>query len=86
MLELQKYHYFEEGNSYAGQKTKDWERKLLLRYFVEPQKEESLLQVYAWTQDVCFDVAQEKQQREYPLSEEGLVQAVEWLENQYEQL
>ena len=53
---------------------------------MEPQKEEGLLQVYAWTQDVCFDVAQEKQQREYPLSEEGLAQAVEWLENQYEQL
>ncbi len=85
-LELQKYHYFEEGNSYAGQRTKDWEKGLLLRYYVEPDKEASLLRAYAWTQDVCFDLAPDKMSQEYPLSEEGLDRAVEWLEEAYRQL
>ena len=58
-LELQKFHYFDEGNTYAGQKTKDPDSGLLLRYLVEPV------------------------QKEVPLSEEGLEQALAWLEEQY---
>ena len=42
-LELQKIHYFDEGNTYAGQKTKDPDSGLLLRYLVEPDKEAALL-------------------------------------------
>ena len=85
-LELQKFHYFEEGNTYAGQKTKDWEKKLLLRYLVEPDKKAELLRAYAWTEDVCFDRAHDKKQMEYPFTEDGLSQAVEWLESQYQAL
>ena len=50
-LELQKFHYFDEGNTYAGQKTKDPDSGLLLRYLVEPDKEAALLRAYAWTED-----------------------------------
>ena len=39
-LELQKFHYFDEGNSYAGEKVKDADKGLRLRYRVEPNKEE----------------------------------------------
>lgn len=85
-LALQKFHYFEEGNIYAGQKTKDFQKGLLLRYLVEPDKNEGMLRAYAWTEDVCFDRAREKQQKEYPFTEEGLDQAVEWLEEQYRSL
>lgn len=82
-LELQKFHYFDEGNTYAGQKTKDPDSGLLLRYLVEPDKEAALLRAYAWTEDLCFERAHDKLQKELPLSEEGLEQALAWLEEQY---
>lgn len=82
-LDLQKFHYFEEGNTYVGQRTKDPQRGALLRYQVEPDKGAALLRAFAWTEDLCFERAHHKQQREYPLSEEGLEQAVAWLEEQY---
>lgn len=82
-LELQKFHYFEEGNSYAGEKTKDPLRDLRLRYLVAPDKDAALLRAYAWREDVCFQRAQEKDSQEYPLTEEGLDQARAWLEGLY---
>ena len=82
-LELQKFHYFDEGNPYVGQKTKDPGQGTLLRYLIKPDKENALLLAYSWTEDLCFERAHEKQERQYPLSEEGLEQAVEWLESQY---
>lgn len=85
-LELQKFHYFDEGNTYAGQKTKDSEKGVLLRYLVTPDKEAALLHAYCWTEDLCFDRAHEKQQMDYPLTEDGLSKAVEWLEGQYQAL
>ena len=84
-LEIQKYHYFEEGNTYTGQKTKEDGNKLL-RYLVEPFQEDGLLKAYSWTQDVCFDRAQEKEEKEFPLTEEGLAEAVQWLEARFDQL
>lgn len=85
-LELQKFHYFDEGNTYVGQKTKDPGQGTLLRYLIKPDKENALLLAYSWTEDLCFERAHEKQERQYPLSEEGLEQAVEWLESQYSAL
>ena len=85
-LEIQKFHYFEEGNFYAGQKTKDPETGRMLRYRVEPFLKETLLRAYAWTEDLCFERAKNVEQREYPLTEEGLEQAVEWLESRYQEL
>ncbi len=85
-LELQKFHYFDEGNTYAGQKTKDFEKGILLRYLVTPDKEASLIKAYAWKEDLCFDKAHDKLEVEYPLSEDGLSRAVEWLEAQYQAL
>ena len=50
-LELQKFHYFDEGNTYAGQKTKDPDSGLLLRYLVVPLSEEGLEQALAWLEE-----------------------------------
>ena len=68
-IELQKFHYFDEGNIYAGQKTKDPDSGLLLRYLVEPDKEAALLRAYAWTEDKCYERAHDKLQKEVPHSE-----------------
>ena len=70
-------------STYVGQKTKDPGQGTLLRYLIKPDKENALLLAYSWTEDLCFERAHEKQERQYPLSEEGLEQAVEWLESQY---
>ena len=43
----------------------------------------ALLRAYAWTEDLCFERAHDKLQKEVPLSEEGLEQALAWLEEQY---
>lgn len=82
-LEIQKFHYFDEGNSYAGEKVKDADKGLRLRYRVEPNKEESVFLVYAWKEDLCFQRAHDIEQKTYPFSEEGLEQAVDWLEEKY---
>ena len=82
-LEVQKFHYFDEGNLYAGEKVKDEAKGLLLRYYVAPDKEAALFHVYAWQEDVCFEKAQEKEGRDFPFSEEGLEQARDWLEERY---
>lgn len=82
-LEVQKFHYFDEGNLYAGEKVKEEAKGLLLRYYVAPDKEAALFHVYAWQEDVCFEKAQEKEGRDFPFSEEGLEQARDWLEERY---
>lgn len=48
------------------------------------QKEEDGLAVYAWKGLYCFDKTpeEEKTRSEFPFNEEGLCQAVEWL-NQF---
>ena len=45
-LEVQKFHYFDEGNLYAGEKVKEEAKGLLLRYYVAPDKEAALFHVY----------------------------------------
>ena len=51
-----------------------------------PDKDAALIRAYCWTEDLCFDRAQNKQEKEYPLTEEGLDKAVEWLEGEYQAL
>ena len=82
-LEVQKFHYFDEGNLYAGEKVKEEAKGLLLRYYVAPDKEAALFHVYAWQEDVCFEKAQEIEGRDFPFSVEGLEQARDWLEERY---
>ena len=50
---------------------------------MEPNKEESVFLVYAWEEDLCFQRAHDIEQKTYPFSEEGLEQAVDWLEEKY---
>lgn len=85
-LDLQKLAYFTEGNSFTGSKTKDRETGPLLRYLVRPEREEPGLRVFCWTEDLCFEKAEEKREKLFSLDEEGLGQALAWLTAQYEAL
>lgn len=85
-LDLQKLNFFTEGNTFTGGRTKDWAKKTMLRYLVRPDRENEKLQAFSWTKDLCFDRAGEKQEAEFPLTEEGLEQIRNWLTDQYRAL
>lgn len=85
-MELQKLSYFTEGNFYTGSRTKNAEAGTVLRYLVRPDKENLELDVFSWTRDVCFDLASDKLEKRFPMTQEGLEQAHAWLLEQYEAL
>lgn len=80
MFELQKLVYFTEGNTYSGSKT---ENGKLLRYRVEPDRENGLLLAWCWHEDKCFQRAGEKEGKRFPLNEEGLDAIPGWLEGHF---
>lgn len=85
-MDLQKLTFFTEGNTFTGSRTKDWDTRAMLRYLVRPDRENDKLLAYSWTEDVCFECAGEKQEGEFPLSDEGLDQIQAWLQEQYNSL
>ena len=82
-MEIQKLTFFTEGNTFTGSRTKDPATGAMLRYLVRPNAEEARLEAFTWREDLCFERAHDKLQKEVPLSEEGLEQALAWLEEQY---
>lgn len=82
-MDLQKLSFFTEGNTFTGSRTKDWDSGTMLRYLVRPDFENGKLLAYSWTEDVCFERAQEKQGKEFPLNDEGLEEIQAWLQEQY---
>lgn len=85
-LELQKLTFFTEGNTYTGSKTKDRNAGILLRYLVRPDKKENKLMAFAWSADCAFEHAEEKQEKETPLTEAGLEEIRSWLAELYQAL
>lgn len=77
MIDMQKLVYFTEGNRFAGSHSGDGR---LIRYRVEPDKENEQLLAWCWREDVCFEKAKEKEESRFPLSQEGLEQLTGWLE------
>lgn len=78
-FDIPKVFYFEAGNVHTGSRGH-------LRYRVEPS--EGLLKIVVWREDICFELAQERgltaQTAEYPVSEEGFQQMLDFLQNEYE--
>ena len=68
---LPNYPYFEQGNAYTGSVRAD------LRYRVAPQ--DDTLCAAVWDTDICFELAENKEEASFPLSPEGLQSAVDWL-------
>lgn len=82
-MDMQKLSFFTEGNVFTGSRTKDWSARTMLRYLVRPDKENEKLLAWCWKEDVCFELAQERQNAEFPLSEEGVQAVQDWLARQY---
>ena len=85
-IETAKLAYFVEGNTYTGSKTKDHEAGLLLRYRIEPDRENGVIKVACWDQDLCFEKAEEPWQQDFPMDAEGLEAARSWLLEHYAQI
>ncbi|MGN0394402.1 MAG: GNAT family acetyltransferase [Coprococcus sp.] len=52
----------------------------------ENEKKEVLLKAYIWPEPFCFEVTADdlKQSQEFPFSEEGLCQAIEWINKNHD--
>lgn len=85
-MDLQKLSFFTEGNTFSGSRTKDWNKKNLLRYQVRPDLENRKLTAFAWTSDLCFEAAPEKREKEFSLDDSGLSEIQNWLLQQYQDL
>lgn len=85
-MDLQKLTFFTEGNTFTGSRTKDLKAGKLLRYLVRPDREEGKLVAYAWKADVCFDRAQDREEKPFPMNESGLEEIQKWLQEQFEAL
>lgn len=79
-LDLQKLTFFTEGNTFTGERTE--ENGAFLRYLVKPDRETAALAAFLWHSDVCFEQAEEKVERSFPMSEEGLEEIQRWLQEQ----
>lgn len=85
-MDLQKLVYFTEGNTFTGSRTKDPEKGILLRYRAEPDTAEGELKAWAWTKDLCFERAGEREEKSFPLNQQGLEAADAWLQGLYDAL
>lgn len=82
-LDMQKLAYFTEGNIFTGSRTKDWKKKIVLRYLVKPDLKEEKLLAYCWNEDLCFERAQNKDEAEFQLSEAGIEGIQSWLQEKH---
>ena len=82
MLDMQKLVYFAEGNRFAGSHSGDGR---IIRYRVEPNRENERLLAWCWREDLCFEKAKEKSEESFPLTQEGLDALILWLEKKFEE-
>lgn len=66
--------YFTSGNDFTGSVG-------TFRFKLQPKEEELLTFVYS---DMAFEFAEIYSQSQFPLTEEGLTQAIAWLEATYQ--
>lgn len=78
-FDIPKVFYFEVGNTHSGSRKH-------LRYRVEPS--DGMLHISVWRHDLCFEIAEERGMiegtAEYPVSEEGFQQMLDYLQEEYD--
>ena len=78
-FDIPKVFYFKAGNIHTGSRGK-------LRYRVEPS--DGILHIEVWRQDLSYEVVQERGgtegSAEYPVSEEGFQQMLDFLQAEYD--
>ena len=82
-LELQKFHYFDEGNTYAGKRPRTPTAACCCATWWSRTRKPPCCAPTPGPRTCASSGAHDKLQKEVPLSEEGLEQALAWLEEQY---
>ena len=72
---IESFDYFKAGNRFAGSSG-------AFCFKIFPEKEEARLRVDTWQGPNCCEKTEEKEERSFELSDEGLRQAVEWINEQ----
>ncbi len=71
-MDVQELVYYSEGNNFTGSRTKNPLTGSFLRYRIAPDRENARLKLWTWREDVCFELAREKTEDDFPFTEEGL--------------
>ncbi|WP_322169035.1 hypothetical protein [Acutalibacter caecimuris] len=78
MIDMQKLAFFAEGNLFTGSVSEPAGR--VMRYRVEPDRENEQLTAWRWQTDRCFERAGETARAEFRLTQQGLDELIAWLE------
>lgn len=70
-LDIPAFSYFEQNNPFAGSLRADFRFRVA--------RQEDALSAAVWHRDICFEMADDKVEQRFPLTEEGLQSAVEWI-------
>lgn len=81
MFDMQKLAYFAEGNRFAGSHSVSGK---VIRYRVDPDRENEQLAAWCWLEDLCFEKAKDKEEARFPLTQEGLDSLLDWLRENWE--
>lgn len=70
-LDLPEISYFEQGNAYAGSLRNDF------RFRVAKAGENLCAAV--WYEDICFELAKNREEESFPLTDAGLKESTDWV-------
>lgn len=71
-LDLPEISYFEQKNTFTGSLKADFR-------FRVARGEDDTLSAAVWREDICFELAENKEEKSFPLCTEGLEQIAEWI-------
>lgn len=74
MFDIRRLEFYQNHNTFTGSCDR-------FRYRIQSQ--EALLQVCYWKENICYELASNPISAEFPLTEEGFQQIIDWLEQQY---
>ena len=73
--------FFQKKNTFTG----DHMGMRMRITMIKPEEGDSFLRAWAWDEPLCFDASDPDSRltADFPLSEEGLAEACDWLRTQY---
>lgn len=77
MFDIRRLEFYQNRNTFTGSCDR-------FRYRIQP--EEAFLRVCYWRENVCYELANKVTDAEFPLTEEGFQQMIDWLEQQYQSI
>lgn len=70
-LYLPEISYFEQKNAFTGSLKDDFRFRVW--------REEDMLSAAVWHEDICFELAENKEEQSFPLTNDGLNNVADWI-------